>query len=54
MVGAGRNFVLVGALFLIAALIFYLTGNGGVYALGCLALGIAFLGFGLVKRRDRG
>ena len=49
----GRNFVLAGALFVIAALLFYATGNSGPVGATLLAVGVAFLAFGLVKRKDR-
>lgn len=49
----GRNLILAGALFVIAALLFYLVGPGGMVGAMLLAVGIAFLGFGFVKRKDR-
>ncbi|MBB3990899.1 hypothetical protein [Croceicoccus naphthovorans] len=48
----GQNFVLAGTLFVVAALAVYFVGPGGVMGAMLLAVGIAFLAFGLVKRKD--
>ena len=49
----GRNLILAGALFVVAALLFYLVGPGGLVGAMLLAVGVAFLAFGFVKRKDR-